>query len=98
MVKLIKKERLLTFWNTLEFNRYGISPVLLLLQSCLGSIAVCYVLALPYDKQLLPLILISVSTMLANAGIISLMPMKWNLRLFALSMSISCLSLIYALL
>ncbi len=98
MLSLIKQLRTEDFWRGMEFKRYGITPVFLMVQSCFGSIAVCYVLELPEDNvQLLLLSVVAISTMAANASIISLMALKWVFRFFLTSIVLSLLSLIYAL-
>lgn len=78
------------FWRKVEFNRYGILFGAILIQSCVASVAVAFVCSnLTIEDQTGPLILLSATTMGANAANIALAPMKWVIGLFSLVVVVS---------
>lgn len=86
------------FWERVEFNRYGILFVAVVLQSCIASVAIAFVSSnLSVEKQTIPLILLSITAMGANAANIALAPMKWIIGLFlavvAVSIAVFCYTL-----
>ncbi len=85
------------FWKQAEFNRYGIMAFVLIFQCCFASISICYILGLPEHLQLLPLILVSTSTMASNAVNIVLAPMKVVAVFFFTCVLISAITLIFSL-
>ncbi len=83
--------------GNIEFNRYGITSAILILQSCIGSIAIFFVMQLPDALNIIPLIFVAVTTMGANAISIAQAPMKWVINSFAVSIIVSIAALSFAL-
>lgn len=70
------------FWNFAEFNRFGIMCTTITVQSCLGGIAVCYLLQLNDALAYVFLTLVTIASMGANAMAIAQVPIKWMLGTF----------------
>jgi hypothetical protein len=70
-VKKEKKASTSTFWEGIEYSRYGITPMLILLVVCLSGIAAATV-----GSSVGQLFTVALSTVLALAMIISIAPMK----------------------
>jgi len=77
------------YWKRVEFNRFGLLPILITVQSCLGSIAVCYACELDEHLQVAFLMPVAVVTMASNATAIAQAPMKWVVFGFILSVIVS---------
>lgn len=86
LIKRIKSEK---FWDEIERKRFGIMPLSITAQSCMGSIAVGLLLELGNDSALVPLMLVSGVTMGANAVTIAQTSMKSILFMFGLTFVVS---------
>ena len=64
------------FWNQVEFNRFGIMCATVTLQSCLGGIAVCYLLQLSDVLAYVFLAVVTAASMGSNALAIAQVPVK----------------------
>jgi len=64
------------FWEQQEFNRYGIMVVLMLVQSCIGSIAAMYALKVDGSAAGILLSLTAMFAMTANSLAIAQASMK----------------------
>ena len=60
------------FWENLEFNRFGIIPILLVVIGCLGGIATGF----GANGEIVKLALIAFPTVIAASLVIGLAPMK----------------------
>lgn len=82
--------------KAIEFNekRFASMTWMITVQSCLGSIAVMYILMQP---NILLLSICAIITMASNAAFISQAPAKWCLSLFYSSIIINSLLLIFGL-
>lgn len=60
------------FWSNVEFNRFGIIPILLVVISCVGGIAAAF----GAQADVLRLSLISFPTIIALALVLGVAPMK----------------------
>ena len=76
-MKVLKFKDNQDYWEMVEHNRFGLLPILLTIQSCLGSIAVCYISELEELPQIILLSLVAAVTMGANGAAIAQAPMKW---------------------
>lgn len=85
------------FWESMEFHRYGVMAFTITGQSCMASVAVCYIMQMSSESNLVPLIIVAFLTMGANAACIAQGPVKLIVRLFVGSMIVSILLTIYAL-
>lgn len=94
--KKMKKE--MKFIEQAEFNRFGIMAMTLIIQSCLGSIAVCYISSWDSAAGLVLLGLVAAFTMGANAIAIVQAPMKWVIWSFASSCFVSIIVTLIGLL
>ena len=97
MNQLIKKLQSEEYWEEIEFQRYGIMPISITAQSCLGSIAVGYLLAMQNMDHLVFVSIVAMVTMCANAIVIAQQPMKLVLGSFVISMLVSFILLLMAL-
>lgn len=66
-----------SLWESIEFNRYGIMTVALLVQSCIGGFAAMYCLQLDPPYALVSLSIVAFFAMAANAAAIGQASMKW---------------------
>jgi len=97
-MKILKFRNNKEYWESVEQKRFGLLPILLTAQSCLGSVAVCYISQLEEDSlQTLLLILVAAVTMGANGVAIAQAPMKWVVFGALLCAVISTLALVVAL-
>src|SRR6188768_3665287 len=71
-VKTIKALDLSAFWNALERDRFGMTPVFLVLAACLGGFAA----AVTVQYSLLMLCIVGLSTGLVEVMLIAVAPMK----------------------
>lgn len=98
-MKVLKFTNNEEYWEGVEQKRFGLLPVLLTAQSCLGSVAVCYICGLEETPlQTTLLILVAAVTMGANGIAIAQAPMKWVVLGSVLCGIVSTFSLIVALL
>ena len=98
-MKVLKFTNNKEYWERVEQNRFGLLPILITAQSCLGSVAVCYICGLedtPLQTTLL--LLVAAVTMGANGVAIAQAPMKWVVLGTVLCGITSAFSLIVALL
>lgn len=84
--------------NKLEYYRYGIFPLVLIVQSMLGSVAVFFIFQMPADSQIVPLTIVTIFIMGANAIGIAQASVRWILFSFFLAVGVSVLTIVYALL
>lgn len=91
----MKKE--MNFIEQAEFNRFGIMAMTLIIQSCLGSVAVCYISSWDNTTGLVLLALVAAFTMGANAIAIVQAPMKWVIWSFTSASLISIVVTLIAL-
>ncbi len=61
-----------SFWETMEFNRFGIIPILLVILGCFGGLAASY----GAQADLIKLILITLSSTIALAFMLAVAPMR----------------------
>ena len=97
-MKVLKFKNNEEYWESVESNRFGLLPILLIAQSCLGSVAVCYISGLEATLQVTLLILVASVTMGANGIAIAQAPMKWVVFGSILCGVVSTSALIIALL
>ena len=81
-------------WEKLEFNRFGFMCVSITFQSCLGGVAVCFLLQLEQVFALTFLTLITSVTMLSNSVAIAQLPIKWVVKMFFSAVIITSIILI----
>ena len=74
----------------LEFNRYGIMPILLILLGCFGGLVVGF--CVDHDNELMAIIS---TTMLALAMMLAVQPMKLLLGCFGLAMFVDLIVLLF---
>jgi hypothetical protein len=60
------------FWNSLEFNRFGLIPLLLLIVGCIGGIAAAY----GAQASILKLSMIAFPTIISLAMVLAVAPMR----------------------
>jgi len=71
-VKTVKALDLSAFWNALERDRFGMTPVFLVLAACLGGFAA----AVTVQYSLLMLCIVGLSTGLVEVMLIAVAPMR----------------------
>jgi len=87
-----------SFWEEVEFNRFGISAMLITVQSCVGGAAIGFMFKYGFGGNLLMLWIISATTMAANAAVIAQPPMKWVVGFSIIAMLMATLISIYVVL
>lgn len=97
IMKALKFKNNQDYWEAVEHNRFGLLPILLTVQSCLGSIAVCYISGLEDQIQVVLLSVVAGVTMGANGAAIAQAPMKWVMLGFFLCLITSSIALTIAL-
>ena len=97
-MKVLKFKDNPDYWSAVEHNRFGLLPILLTIQSCLGSVAVCYISGLEEQSQVILLSIVAAVTMGANGAAIAQAPMKWVVFGFILCVITSTIALITAIL
>lgn len=70
--KPIEKTKSTNFWNEMEFNRFGIIPVVLLVVACLGGIAAGF----GAKTDIIKLSIIAFPTILTLAFVLAVAPMR----------------------
>ena len=73
-----------TFWQTMEFNRFGIMPIVLLLIGCIGGIAAGF----GAFNDLLRISLVAFPTIISLALILAVSPMR--VIFFSAAIAIVC--------
>lgn len=68
-----KKTTKSTLWENMEFNRYGLNAIQLLIIGCLGGIAAAAVLPV----SLIGLALLGLAAVVSLTSMLAVMPMKW---------------------
>ena len=68
----VQKKTLTDFWKDVEFNRFGITPVLLLLVACIGGFAASY----GAGDSAFRLGMVAFPSMVALALILAVAPMR----------------------
>lgn len=96
-MKVLKFKDNVDYWEMVEHNRFGLLPILITAQSCLGSVAVCYISDLAETPQLILLSLVAAVTMGANGAAIAQASMKWVVFGFILCVITSTSALVAAL-
>ena len=71
-VKLTGKKSLAAFWERLERDRFGMTPVFLVLAACLGGFAA----AVTVQYSILMLCIVGLSTGLVEVMLIAVAPMR----------------------
>jgi len=69
-------------WEKVEYNRFGLMCVSITFQSCLGGVAVCFLLQLEQMYASTFLTLVTSVTMLSNSMAIAQLPMRWVVKMF----------------
>ena len=85
-----------SFVERMEFNRFGVISFTLTVQSCLGALAAHAILQLPDHLITIPLLLVTMLVMIANALVIAQAEMKWILNAFYVSGGVSLLVLMFS--
>ncbi|MCH2197407.1 MAG: hypothetical protein MK081_01385 [Flavobacteriales bacterium] len=86
------------FWDKMEFNRYGIMVIAILLQSCLGAIAVMYTLHSESPQDFALFLTVVAVGVTANALCIAQAPIKMLTWASGASVAISILTILIKLL
>ena len=88
--KAVSVSKLDEFWSTLEYNRFGMVPVLIVVVACLGGIAAAFAI------QVSPIRLATVvlSTGMTEAFILGMLPMRTVMITAVVSLVISALAII----
>jgi|SRR5688572_5954880 len=78
------------FWSTLEYNRFGMVPVLIVIVACVGGIAAAFAI------QMSPIRLATVvfSTGLTEAFILGMLPMRTVVITAVVSLLVSLLAIV----
>ncbi len=84
-------------WDELEFNRFGFMCVSITSQSCLGGIAVCFLLQLEKPLSFVFLTLVTIVSMLSNSMAIAQLPIKWVVNMFITAVVVTLITLITSL-
>jgi len=97
LVQLYKKVNTVNFLENLNFNRYSIMALGMLIHCCTAGIAIYELFKyIPYEFQLLPLATIAVLCAGANAIAIAMAPIKWVIGGFLISLAASLMVILYA--
>lgn len=68
----VKKEAVSDFWEKVEFNRFAITPMLLVIVACIGGIAA----AVGIQQSAFKLAVVALSTAGVEACILAVVPMR----------------------
>lgn len=71
-VRKVKSLNLTSFWNTLERDRFGLTPLFLVVPACLGGFAA----AVAVQYSILMLAIVGLFTGLVEVLLISIIPMR----------------------
>jgi hypothetical protein len=82
------------FIKNVEFNRFGLISVILILVGCLGGLTV----GLGAIESTVALIVVIIPTMTTLSFLLAVFPMKWILSAAAVSLSIDLILMTYYLL
>ncbi|MFI5203151.1 MAG: hypothetical protein ACHQF2_01550 [Flavobacteriales bacterium] len=78
-----------TFWEDAEYNRYGITPLILLIVVCMGGIA-----AATAGNTVIELLAISYTTVFSLTTIIAVSPMKVIISVCSIALFVDLLLII----
>lgn len=83
------KSSVISFWEKLESNRFGVIPILLVVIGCLGGLAASF----GTDGGIVKLALVAFPTSIASALVIGLAPMKvvFYVSMLAILVDLICL-------
>jgi hypothetical protein len=82
------------FYNNLEFNRFGWTPIILTVVGCLGGLTV----GMGALQNTAALIVVVIPTMVTLSFLLAVSPMKWILNAAIVSVLIDILLISYYLL
>lgn len=86
----VKSKQLSDFWKMVEFNRFGIIAMVLIVVTCLGGIAA----AVAVQKSTFQLALVGLTTMSVEAFVLAVMPMRSIVFASIISLVVSLLVII----
>ena len=78
------------FWEEMEFSRFGLTPILLISIVCLSSIAMAFGIG-TFDLRL---ILTAGLSLTFLVSMLALLPMKWILKIAAITVAVDLILLI----
>jgi len=96
---VVKEQNLLSklnsesFWEEMEFSRFGLTPILLISVVCLSSVAMAFG-AGSFDLRLILTAGLSMSFLVT---ILALLPMKWIFKIAAVTVVVDLILLIAAI-
>jgi hypothetical protein len=79
------------FWNNIEFNRFGIIPIILLIIGCIGGIAAAY----GAQSDLVKLSMIAFPTIIALAMVLAVAPMRVIVFVSAIALLLDILVFVF---
>ena len=97
-MELLQKLKSQSFWDEMEEKRFGVLPLSITAQSCIGSVAVGFLLQLEKDQMLIPLIVVACVNMTANAITIAQTSMRSILYMCVGTFVVSIAAVLYSLL
>ena len=97
LVKLYKKVNTVQFLEDLDFNRYSIMSLGMLIHCCAAGVAIYELFKfIPNELQLVPLAAVAMVCPGANAIAIGLAPIKWVIGGFLISLATSISVILFA--
>lgn len=83
-------DKVSAFWEALEFNRFGLTPLLVVVVACMGGIAGAFAIQASPVK----LGIVVLSTGLAEASLLAVLPMKLIAIASTLAVIVSLLTIV----
>ncbi len=97
MLQLYRRINSAQVIENLNFNRYSIMSLGMLIHCCTAGIAIYELFKfVPNDFQLIPLAVVAMACMGANALAIAIAPIKWVIGGFLISLATSIMVILYA--
>ena len=87
----------ISIWDDLEKKRFGLTPVIVILQTEFAGIAIYFISQLPNAPIYILISIVAILTSIGNALNIACVPMKYVISSFGISCMVSILIMLYCL-
>lgn len=95
-MNLLEKYNDIHFWEEMEFYRFSIMMFTITFGTALASVAIFYLFELQNSSYFVPVAIVSLFAMGANAAAIAQSPLKWVVTIFTSSVFLSIFFIFYA--
>ncbi len=97
-MSLLKNYNNAQYWKEMEFYRFSIMMFTITFGTCIASIAVFYLFELKNINYFIPVSIVALLAMGANAAAIAQSPLKWVISIFLSSVLVSIFFIFYSFL